>query len=853
MAKKKHLSQYDSAGNRQEIYLNDDEVMTGGKTLENKLAEIDEALGNAGKGSVSGVKVNGTTHAPDDQGVVDIGTVITQHQDISGKVDKVAGKGLSTNDYTDADKTKVDGMKAVATSGSYNDLTDKPTIPAGVVVDPELSDTSENAVQNKVVKAAIDRIQEAIDALTGTGDTTAAINTMNEVATFLAGVTNNETLVGKLNELRTLINAKYTKPANGIPASDLADGVIPTNVSELTNDAGYQTQAQVAEAISQAAIEAVVGNGDFAMTYDQASDTFNIVRIVPTLQVTQLSSLSASTKSGTFKVSGTNLKGNVTIAIAITATGWTLSDGTNTGQTLTLVPTDGTLAETTITATYSGSTDSVGNTITVSSTNAESKTVTANYTVVAGPTIFADTSKTIQAIAGDSATATIEVAASQLTEGITVIKGNDNANKFTVSPTSLGTSGGTLTVQFSPASGDTTNQSATITLSSSGAEDVVIALTGQVLVPSLSVSPASLDFSGSAGTATSAKQVVLTGANLLNDVTVTAPTGFTVTRNGSAVSTIAKADVMASGGVTLDVVAAGTAASGSLSFTSGTLGQAVSLTWVETEIEADGGTYRRKVGYTSASSDTPDVDIVFKITTLASEGVDGEVKVVNKAGGEGYTTDQNAIYTGLKKVDIPPTLSIGNNTYKVIEIATYAFISSSLEIVNFVSPSNVKTIGNAAFRGISAFKGTGVVGGLNTMEFPSSIRSIGNGYEGTAVRRIVVPDDFSGSLQAPGTQGGTAWSWPVTHVDCGSGVTSLGANNWGYGSRLTDIILRKTGGVVKITDWAISNLSSTLSEGQLTIHVPAALVETYKASDGTDEKWKSLVDAGKATFVAITE
>ena len=78
----------------------------------------------------------------------------------SGKVDKVTGKGLSTNDYTAAAKAKVDAIPAnpkytdtvyddtalkarVATieskesawdaksnfSGSYNDLTDKPTIP----------------------------------------------------------------------------------------------------------------------------------------------------------------------------------------------------------------------------------------------------------------------------------------------------------------------------------------------------------------------------------------------------------------------------------------------------------------------------------------------------------------------------------------------------------------------------------------------------------------------------------------------------------------------------------------------------------------------------------------------------
>lgn len=46
---------------------------------------------------------------------------------LAGKVDKVTGKGLSTNDYTDAAKAKVDALAPVATSGNYNDLTDKPT------------------------------------------------------------------------------------------------------------------------------------------------------------------------------------------------------------------------------------------------------------------------------------------------------------------------------------------------------------------------------------------------------------------------------------------------------------------------------------------------------------------------------------------------------------------------------------------------------------------------------------------------------------------------------------------------------------------------------------------------------
>ena len=87
-------------------------------------------------------------------------TVLKSHQDISGKVDKVTGKGLSTNDYTAAEKNKLAGiaagaevnvqsdwtqtdtskddyiknkpaLAAVATSGSYNDLSNKPTVTRG--------------------------------------------------------------------------------------------------------------------------------------------------------------------------------------------------------------------------------------------------------------------------------------------------------------------------------------------------------------------------------------------------------------------------------------------------------------------------------------------------------------------------------------------------------------------------------------------------------------------------------------------------------------------------------------------------------------------------------------------------
>lgn len=49
----------------------------------------------------------------------------------------------------------ITGLAGVATSGSYNDLTDKPNIPASAIVDSELSATSVNPVQNKVISAAL--------------------------------------------------------------------------------------------------------------------------------------------------------------------------------------------------------------------------------------------------------------------------------------------------------------------------------------------------------------------------------------------------------------------------------------------------------------------------------------------------------------------------------------------------------------------------------------------------------------------------------------------------------------------------------------------------------------------------
>ena len=68
---------------------------------------------------------------------------------LGNKVDKVSGKGLSTNDFTAAYKTKLDGIAAGANK---------------ITVDSALSGTSTNPVQNKVVAERIGTIETNVSA-----------------------------------------------------------------------------------------------------------------------------------------------------------------------------------------------------------------------------------------------------------------------------------------------------------------------------------------------------------------------------------------------------------------------------------------------------------------------------------------------------------------------------------------------------------------------------------------------------------------------------------------------------------------------------------------------------------------
>ena len=152
-------------------------------------------------GTVTGIKINGTVKSG--SGVIDLGTITT---DISGKVDKVAGKQLSTEDFTTALKNKLEGLN------NYDDT--------------ELSN-------------AISTLRGDFDEIVS-GDTTTAIKTFNEVIAFLDGLTDTQNLESIIASIEQQIAGKMDKVTLATVATsgsynDLSNKpTIPSAVTEST-------------------------------------------------------------------------------------------------------------------------------------------------------------------------------------------------------------------------------------------------------------------------------------------------------------------------------------------------------------------------------------------------------------------------------------------------------------------------------------------------------------------------------------------------------------------------------------------------------------------------------------------
>ena len=145
---------------------------------------------------------------------------------------------------------------SVATSGDYNDLTNKPTIPQEYT----LPAASESALGGIKVGSGLSITSDGVLSATGSssGGSGEAVDLSNyytkaetdsAIQTAIDGISTGTTV--DLSNYYTKAETESTidDKIAAIPATDLSGYAlkteIPTNVSELTNDSGYQTEAQV--------------------------------------------------------------------------------------------------------------------------------------------------------------------------------------------------------------------------------------------------------------------------------------------------------------------------------------------------------------------------------------------------------------------------------------------------------------------------------------------------------------------------------------------------------------------------------------------------------------------------------
>ena len=229
-------------------------------------------------------------------------------------------------------------------------------------------------------------------------------------------------------------------------------------------------------------------------------------------------SLSFTTEVGTavtktFTVTGTDLTGNVSLAVsgtgfAIDKTTISKNNATN-GATVTVTynPTAG--------GTHTG-------TVTVTSNGAATQTVTLSGTATTTPQLSANpTTLNFNTVLGTAVTKTFTVTGVNLKGNVSL--GVSGAG-FTLDKTTIAsndaTAGATVTVTYNPVAAG--NQTGTVTITSSGAQAVTVALNGTATEPvrTITATPNTINFTALVGETKTATFTV-TGENLTGPLTLT--------------------------------------------------------------------------------------------------------------------------------------------------------------------------------------------------------------------------------------------------------------------------------------------------------------------------------------------
>lgn len=219
----------------------------------------------------------------------------------------------------------------VARSGSYNDLTDTPNIPEGVIVDASMSSQSTNPVQNKVIVTAL---EGKVDKVTGKG--LSSNDFTDAEKTKLAGLSNYDdsaaiARIVTLEEWKTLMTGAsadniintFKEMQDFLATIDGADNLatmltnLRTTILSSVTSEGYQKASDVATAISTA-LAAYTPTSSLATV--ATSGSYNDLSNRPTIPIIDAALSSSSENAVQNKVVKSALDTKINTADAVQAT-----------------------------------------------------------------------------------------------------------------------------------------------------------------------------------------------------------------------------------------------------------------------------------------------------------------------------------------------------------------------------------------------------------------------------------------------------------------------------------------------------------------------------------------------------
>ena len=351
---------------------------------------------------------------------------------------------------------------------------------------------------------------------------------------------------------------------------------------------------------------------------------------VLTVNPTSLSFTDAQTGqtyTKTFTVTGTDLRGNVTISS---------NNGTFTVSPSTLTQAQAE-AGATVTVTYKPtSSGTQTGTITVSSSAAESKTVNVSGTATTKPVITVNpTSLNMSTSVGTPVTQTFTVTGTNITSNVYL---SCSGNGFSIDKSYLTktqvSQGYTVTVTYNPTAVGT--HTGTVTLTSSGADDVTLTLNGTAVgTPELTVNPTSLSFNATVGESQT-KTFNVTGTNLTGNVMLA------VSGAGFSIDKTTITQNAATNGATVTVTytpTTGGTHTGTVALTSAGVQQVtVALTGTATTVPT------LSANPTSLNFQTTVGTPVTQAFQLSAANLEGNVTLAVQ--GEGFTIDKTNILPG---------------------------------------------------------------------------------------------------------------------------------------------------------------------------------------------------------------